>query len=614
MAIKRPTTNTYEHIYPSISSPNTREPYYTILRTHTAHLQYRNSMDPPAELTNPVDVDVEAPSATPVKEEEKEAIQVTATGLEKMTVKTSSDDHDDDGDNESLPDLFGSRDKDGGGGAGGGGDSDTASEDGDADGSGVASPKAADELLLEATALKDQGNAHFAAAELDDAARCYRRGTNKLKKLNPGNSGDAQVQGLLISLQTNLSTVCFKQNKYAASRNVATKVLDIDASNVKALYRRAVANRKTGDTDEAIADLRRAAKLDPANVAVKKEWAAAKKELERAKKTQKAAFQKAFSKSGSSFLYNDKQDEENLKIVERERAEKEKEQLLKKRKMEWEDACVKRLVNNELAVSFDEWEAEQTLQAEAEQKVRDEQDKRHRQERKTAQAAARKLSQSQESDDSDDDELTAQELASLRGYKKTADGRTTSYFTRELSQVEKEQIGDIAPKPIAAASSSSAAGELKSSTEGASRSAWNQAGTWEEKDTTTWCTTQLRKRLEDMTVSASKFDADIVAVDELTGDASVAMAGGKKRYIFDYHAKLKYEIKDPGEDKVVASGVVRLPDICSTSHDELEVTFETWKKAPSKAAEEYALASRAALLEELRATVQRWVADFNEMY
>jgi hypothetical protein len=69
-------------------------------------------------------------------------------------------------------------------------------------------------------------------------------------------------------------------------------------------------------------------------------------------------------------------------------------------------------------------------------------------------------------------------------------------------------------------------------------------------------------------------------------------------------------------EKIIASGAVRLPDIStrSMSHEEFEVTFETWKKAPSQAAEEYALVARGALAEELRASVQRWVNDYNEKY
>jgi tetratricopeptide (TPR) repeat protein len=536
---------------------------------------------------------------------------------------------DGDDDDDAMPELITGR------GTAGKDDDDNSStaSDGEAEangdimggknGDGVASTADADMILLKAASLKELGNAHFGKKELDDAARCYRKGTVNLKKLNKNNQGDVQVKALLVSMQTNLSMVLYKQDKYRMSCDVAGKALEVDPDNVKALYRRAVAYRKTGDYDGAIADLRHAAKLDPKNAAVRKDFVAAKKELEASKKSQRASLQKAFdSKSGSSFLYDDKEAEQKRKAKDKERQKKEKQELEKKRKIEWEDECVKRMSKNEPAVSYDEWDEEQKQKAEAEEELRKEVEAEKTKADREAQEEARKNAPKEESlhDSDSDDDLTESELAMMRGYKKTADGRTTSYFNNELSDDAKQRIGSIAPKRLKEALNTPTprpAG-LKSAQEGESQpSAWNQAGTWEEKDTTTWCTAELQKRLEETTVTM-KFDADIVKVDDLTGDASVATAGGKKRYIFEFHSKLNYEIKDPEikdpVEKVIASGAVRLPDISSTSHEELEITFETWKKAPSQATEANALAARAALADELRASVQRWVNDYNEKY
>lgn len=530
-----------------------------------------------------------------------------------------------DDDDDAMPELITGK------GTAGDDDSSTASDnDGtsdimggaNGDGDGVGSTADADMILLKATSLKELGNAHFSKKELDDAARCYRRGTSNLKKLNKNNQGDVQVKALLVSMQTNLSMVFYKQDKYRMSCDVAAKALEVDPDNVKALYRRAVAYRKTGDYDGALADLRQAAKLDPKNAAVRKDLVATKKELEASKKNQRKSLQKAFdSKSGSSFLYDDKEAEQKRKEKDKERKKKEKQELEKKRKIEWEDECVKRMSRNEPAVSYDEWDEEQKQKAEAEEVLRKEEAEKKSRAEREAQEEARKNNVKEESLPSDsDDELTESELAMMRGYKKTADGRTTSYFNNELSDDAKQRIGDIAPKRLKEAlhTPTPRPAGLKSAQDGESQpSAWNQAGTWEEKDTTTWCTSQLQKRLEETTVTM-KFDARIVKVDDLTGDASVATAGGKKRYIFEFHSKLMYEIKDPEikdpVEKVIASGVVRLPDISSTSHEELEITFEAWKKAPSQAAEEDALGARGALAEELRASVQRWVNDYNEKY
>lgn len=153
-------------------------------------------------------------------------------------------------------------------------------------------------------------------------------------------------------------------------------------------------------------------------------------------------------------------------------------------------------------------------------------------------------------------------------------------------------------------------------------SAWNQAGTWEEKDCTDWCKDRLKKKLLSTTTEiVSSLLAKISDVDELTGEGSVAIAGGKRRYIFDFHAKLSYEIFDrSGSDdsSPVAKGEVRIPDVCSTHYedDELEIEFEgSWKKKPPSSSDmANFLAARTELAKALRSSVQSWVHEFNEHY
>ena len=89
----------------------------------------------------------------------------------------------------------------------------------------------------------------------------------------------------------------------------------------------------------------------------------------------------------------------------------------------------------------------------------------------------------------------------MRGYKKTADGRTTSYFSRELSEDEKNRIGDIAPKRLDESGSTTSV--RLSASSATTASAWNQAGTWEERDTTDWCKSQLKMRLHKKKPQAS---------------------------------------------------------------------------------------------------------------
>jgi len=464
-------------------------------------------------------------------------------------------------------------------------------------------------LLIKATTLKEDGNAYFKGKEFEKASRSYRRGTNTLKPLNRGNAGDEQVKALLVSLQTNLSMMCFKLGKHKQSAQVASAVLEIEGGNVKALYRRALAYRKMGNTEAAKTDLRQALQHDPANASVKKELASLKKELEQAKLAQKKGLQKAFRKSGGGLglLYDDKEEEKRRKAEEAKLKKQREEELLKKRKVEWEDACVKRMAKGEPALSFEEWEKER-------KEKEKEEEKRKKEERRKAREAAKAAAKNEGNDS--DEELTEKELAQLRGYKKTADGRVTSYFTREQSAHEKSLIGDIAPRRLEPSNAHSPTDVLSPAEKGKGNpSVWNQAGTtWEERNTTDWCRNQLEYRLKAAKSRIGESVAVVTGVEDLTGEASVAIASGKKRYIFDFHCKVKFQVRDPGTDDVLGTGMFKLPDICSTHHHELEVEWAGWKKKPAIEHATIASDCQTALVETIRESVKSFVDDFNQMY
>ena len=329
--------------------------------------------------------------------------------------------------------------------------------------------------LAKALAHKEQGNTYFTKEkDYEKASRSYRKGVNSIKNLNKANSGDEQVKTLLLTLQSNLSMMFFKLGKNRQSRDVASNALEIDPKHVKSRYRRAVAHRKLGDSEDAIADLKFALGEDPANAAVRKELASIQKEIQRAKKAQKASLQKAFSKGG--LLNDDRVEDDQAKAKRLAKEKKEKEEALKKRKQKWEDECVSRMAKGEDAIGYDDWDKDQLEKEKAKEeeatRKRKEDEKRRKEERKKAKAA--KKAAEKETDDDDDDTFTEKELAEMRGYKKTADGRITSYFSREQSAEEKamldiapKQISDCTPQPITQTSST-----------GESGSVWNHAGTW----------------------------------------------------------------------------------------------------------------------------------------
>ena len=84
-------------------------------------------------------------------------------------------------------------------------------------------------------------------------------------------------------------------------------------------------------------------------------------------------------------------------------------------------------------------------------------------------------------------------------------------------------------------------------------SAWNAAGTWEERGHTDWA----RARLETLVVERGKFDLDgafagvvarVVGLKTCEGGASVVMIRGKPRHGFDFETTLEWRASFAEED------------------------------------------------------------------
>eukprot|EP00545_Synedropsis_sp_CCMP1620_P013323 CAMPEP_0119010730 /NCGR_PEP_ID=MMETSP1176-20130426/5204_1 /TAXON_ID=265551 /ORGANISM="Synedropsis recta cf, Strain CCMP1620" /LENGTH=601 /DNA_ID=CAMNT_0006963443 /DNA_START=51 /DNA_END=1856 /DNA_ORIENTATION=- len=488
-------------------------------------------------------------------------------------------------------------------------------------------------MLVHATTLKEEGNEFFKTGDLIRAARTYKKGVSVLKPINRENTGDAQVKALIVTLSNNLSMVCLKQGKPKLALNVATKAIEVDDQNYKSYFRRAMAHKKLGNLKEAKQDLKEAVKLDDTNNhTIKKELHTLAKYMSDTAKRQKAAAQAVFSfDNKTESLYGDKIEEEQQKKDEEERKKQEEEDLVQKRKQDWEDECVKRMAAGEDAIVYEDWDKARKKKEKAIRKAKKQEDrqkadekKKEEEQQRAARAAAKKEVKDDEEDD--DDKLTESELAQFRGYKKTADGKTTSYFSRQQSAHEKSLIGDITPQrldengemtgdgPARLSKTPTTANDVTSSGKGKA-SAWNAGGvTWEEKNATDWVNTQLQFRLKESISKEAPLVGIITEVDSLTGDASVAVAGGRKRYIFDYHCNLKFEIRDEDVDELVASGSIKLPDINSTNHDDFDVELSAWTKPPADEHNEKATECRKALVKAVRVSVLDFVADFNGHY
>ena len=105
-------------------------------------------------------------------------------------------------------------------------------------------------------------------------------------------------------------------------------------------------------------------------------------------------------------------------------------------------------------------------------------------------------------------------------------------------------------------------------------SAWNAAGTWEERGHTDWA----RARLETLVVERGKFDLDgafagvvarVVGVKKCEGDASVVMIRGKPRHGFDFETTLEWRAsfaEEDGEDGEDEDGDEAAVEVQGTIH------------------------------------------------
>ncbi|KAF1335294.1 Hsp90-like protein, partial [Globisporangium splendens] len=161
----------------------------------------------------------------------------------------------------------------------------------------------------------------------------------------------------------------------------------------------------------------------------------------------------------------------------------------------------------------------------------------------------------------------------MRGYK-----NGLPYFHRELSHDEKKLIGDIAPQKIEAAPATVAA---PTAHEG---SAWNAAGTFEERTFTKWAEQKWSDLFTGAAYSEEKFTATFSAPEKVTGDASICVVRGKKRFLYDFNLTLPFEVSIDGG--TIYKGKYTMNEI--SNDEDYEISGRLTKK-PSSAADATAL-------------------------
>jgi tetratricopeptide (TPR) repeat protein len=189
-------------------------------------------------------------------------------------------------------------------------------------------------------------------------------------------------------------------------------------------------------------------------------------------------------------------------------------------------------------------------------------------------ACANKASETASADNAEEDD--DENLGNVRGYKKTADGRVTTFFNNDLDETAKKLIGDIAPKKLEAVAPSAAV--ATSTTNGTS--VWNSAGTYEERQLSPWASAELKRSLGALAAHVASpgvsgvqsADLCVAEVENVTGDAQVTMVRGKKKHLADYCADIKWTLTallQEGGKVDTISGRLQLLDISADQEYEV---------------------------------------------
>jgi len=115
--------------------------------------------------------------------------------------------------------------------------------------------------------LKEEGNTLYKAGDREGAIEKYFEALHYLEDLSlkekPKSEGWRAVEERRIPLLLNYAQCMLLMENYTEVIRHTTSVLEFDADNVKALYRRAKAHAACWDREEAEADFARVVKLDP---------------------------------------------------------------------------------------------------------------------------------------------------------------------------------------------------------------------------------------------------------------------------------------------------------------------------------------------------------------
>ncbi|GKE17085.1 peptidyl-prolyl cis-trans isomerase FKBP62-like protein, partial [Tanacetum coccineum] len=148
---------------------------------------------------------------------------------------------------------------------------------------------------------KEEGNAFFKAGKYKKAVKRYEKAAKYIEyDTNFEEEEKKQAKALKITCNLNNAACQLKLKEYKQAEKLCTKVLELESTNVKALYRRAQAHMNVADLDLAEIDIKKALEIDPDNKDVKLTYKVLKEKIKEYNKKDAKFYGNMFAKMTKS--------------------------------------------------------------------------------------------------------------------------------------------------------------------------------------------------------------------------------------------------------------------------------------------------------------------------
>eukprot|EP01066_Platyproteum_vivax_P007642 Platyproteum_vivax@DN3039_c0_g1_i1.p1 len=482
-----------------------------------------------------------------------------------------------------------------------------------------------EERMTLALSCKDYGNEQLKQGAHLEAKEKYKEGIKHMKGITEDIGGS---QALSLALNLNLTMACIKTEEWTGAIEAASEALKLDKTNVKAWYRRGLARSHEKYLEDAKTDFLEVLRLDPKNHDAAKELISLKKTIAEHKKEEKKRFGGLFDKGS---LYKDK---------EREAKEREAKQLeeAKRRDAEWKENNMKRKERGEEEQSLEDFNKEKDSAKTLQEK--EDEEKRKKAKSYNSKSGSKNIDIDEDLDEEDKKIINETKKMGYCyfGKNKERPPPPIDFQPQKIETPQQISSSDPSVKTV---------------------SSWNAAGTtYEERDASNWCKESIKncllkskavingnsdpnnlaKVLQHMTaegannainhveeaiVAMSTVTCTVTNVEDLTGEAHIAVVRTQSKYIFDFHCSLVFELKvdlshlpdmnTPNLPKEYTyQGKIKLPDV-SSADDEYEMILG-WQKAPKSPHQPVAKAAIEELKKSIKEQINAFIHNYKNYY